>query len=79
MNGGYKWVSSLVGQKIKARGWQKLQKKFLSNVLHNAVGFFFSPEMYKGTRADNEIHKNLMNSDKCIVFTYMQEDDNEKN
>ena len=42
-------------------------KKFILNTLGNKVEVFFSPDMYKGTSVDNEIHKNLLRSDKCIV------------
>ena len=53
--------------KNKSKRLAEATKNFLSNVLNNAVEFFFSPEMYKGTRVDNAIHTNLLNSDKCIV------------
>lgn len=42
-------------------------KVFLENVLSHSVDFFFSPDMYKGTCVDQEIHKNLLDCDKCIV------------
>ena len=31
-------------------------KKFILNTLGNKVEVFFSPDMYKGTSVDNEIH-----------------------
>ena len=42
-------------------------KKLIQNVLGKKVEVFFSPDMYKGTSVDNEIHNNLLKSDKCIV------------
>ena len=42
-------------------------KKFILNALGNKLEVFFSPDMYKGTSVDNEIHNNLLKSDKCIV------------
>lgn len=42
-------------------------KNFLENVLSNSIAFFLSPDMYKGTCVDQEIHKNLLTCDKCIV------------
>lgn len=42
-------------------------KKFILNTLKKNVEIFLSPDMYKGTTADNEIHNNLLKSDKCIV------------
>lgn len=42
-------------------------KKLIQNVLGKKVEVFFSPDMYKGTSVDNEIHNNLLQSDKCIV------------
>ena len=42
-------------------------KKFILNTLGNKIEVFFSPDMYKGTSVDNEIHTNLLKSDKCIV------------
>ena len=42
-------------------------KKFILNTLGNKIEVFFSPDMYKGTSVDNEIHSNLLGSDKCIV------------
>lgn len=54
--------------KNKSKKLAHATKKFLSKVLNgSSIEFFFSPEMYKGTRVDNEIHANLLNSDKCIV------------
>ena len=53
--------------KNKSKLLAEATKEFLTNVLGNSVEFFFSPEMYKGTRVDNEIHKNLVSCDKCIV------------
>lgn len=55
--------------------WSKTKSKllaeatmtFLRNTLDDSVEFFFSPEMYKGTRVDNQIHKNLLESEKCLV------------
>ena len=34
-------------------------KKFILNALGNKLEVFFSPDMYKGTSVDNEIHNNL--------------------
>lgn len=42
-------------------------KKLIVSTLGKSVEFFFSPEMYKGTRVDHEIHKNLLECDKCLV------------
>lgn len=42
-------------------------KKLILNTLGNSVQLFFSPDMYKGTSVDNEIHANLLKSEKCIV------------
>ena len=42
-------------------------KKLLQNVFGNALEIFFSPDMYKGTCVDHEIHTNLLESDKCII------------
>ena len=42
-------------------------KKFILNTLGNKMEVFFSPDMYKGTSVDHEIHTNLLKSDKCIV------------
>lgn len=53
--------------KNKSKLLAEATKKFLSDVLGNSVEFFFSPEMYKGTRVDHEIHNNLVACDKCIV------------
>lgn len=53
--------------KNKSRQLAEATKKFLEKTLGNSVEFFFSPEMYKGTCVDNEIHKNLLTSDKCLV------------
>lgn len=62
--------------KNKSKKLAKETKAFLNNIFSGEIEFFFSPEMYKGTCVDNEIHKNLLNSDKCLVcITY----DNFKN
>lgn len=53
--------------KDKSRQLAEETKKFISNILGNSVEFFFSPEMYKGTRVDNQIHEELLKCDKCIV------------
>ena len=53
--------------KDKSRQLAEETKKFISNILGNPVEFFFSPEMYKGTRVDNQIHEELLKCDKCIV------------
>jgi hypothetical protein len=43
--------------KNKSKKLAHATKIFLSKVLNgSSVEFFFSPEMYKGTRVDNEIH-----------------------
>ena len=42
-------------------------KNFILKVLENKIDIFFSPDMYKGTAVDNEIHNNLLESDRCIV------------
>ena len=55
--------------------WSKNKSKLLAletkiriqNVWGKKVEVFFSPDMYKGTSVDNEIHNNLLQSDKCIV------------
>lgn len=53
--------------KNKSRLLAETTKKFIENVLGHSIEFFFSPEMYKGTRVDHEIHNNLLNSEKCFV------------
>ena len=53
--------------KNKSKLLAQQTKKLIQNTIGNAVEFFFSPEMYKGTRVDHEIHENLLESDKCIV------------
>ena len=53
--------------KNKSKELAEATKNFLENTLGNSIEFFFSPEMYKGTCADNEIHKNLLECDKCLV------------
>ncbi len=53
--------------KKKSKRLASATKFFLEQTLNNSVDFFFSPEMYKGTRSDNEIHKNLLESDKCLL------------
>ncbi len=53
--------------KEKGKALAKATKQFLENTLGNDIEFFFSPEMYKGTRVDHEIHSNLLDSDKCLV------------
>lgn len=42
-------------------------KNFILNTLGDTVKLFFSPDMYKGTCVDHEIHSNLLRSDKCVV------------
>ena len=53
--------------KQKSRRLAEATKKLILNVLGNSVQIFFSPDMYRGTCVDNEIHNNLLGSDKCIV------------
>lgn len=53
--------------KNKSKLLAQQTKKLIQNTMGDAVEFFFSPEMYKGTRVDHEIHENLLESDKCIV------------
>ena len=53
--------------KNKSRMLAEATKRFLENTLGHSIEFFFSPQMYKGTRVDHEIHINLTNSQKCIV------------
>lgn len=53
--------------KDKSRRLALATKKLLENTLSNAIEVFFSPDMYKGTCVDNEIHRNLIESEKCIV------------
>ena len=53
--------------KNKSKELAEATKRFLENTLGNSIEFFFSPEMYKGTCADNEIHENLLECDKCLV------------
>lgn len=53
--------------KNKSRQLAEVTKNFLEKTLGNSVEFFFSPEMYKGTSVDHEIHKNLLESSKCLV------------
>lgn len=42
-------------------------KKLILNTLGNGIELFFSPDLYRGTCVDHEIHANLLKSDKCIV------------
>ncbi len=53
--------------KDKSRLLAMATKKLILNTLGNNVNLFFSPDMYKGTCVDHEIHTNLLKSDKCIV------------
>ena len=53
--------------KNKSRQLAEATKNFLERTLGNSVEFFFSPEMYKGTSVDHEIHENLLESSKCLV------------
>ena len=53
--------------KNKSRLLAEATKKFLISTLGNSIEVFFSPDMYKGTCVDNEIHQNLINSNKCLV------------
>ena len=53
--------------KKKSKRLAEETKKFILNVLGNSIDIFFSPEMYKGTNADNKIHNQLLQSDKCIT------------
>lgn len=53
--------------KDKSRRLAIATKKFIQNTLGNSIEIFFSPDMYKGTCVDHEIHDNLLKSDKCIV------------
>lgn len=54
--------------KIKSKKLAEITKEFIKNTIGDAIEFFFSPEMYKGTCVDNEIHKNLINCNMCLVF-----------
>lgn len=53
--------------KNKSKLLAEITKEFLMKTIGNSVEFFFSPEMYKGSCVDHEIHKNLINSDICFV------------
>lgn len=53
--------------KDKSRKLAIETKKFILKVLGTNIDLFFSPEMYKGTSVDNEIHNNLLKSNKCLV------------
>ena len=53
--------------KDKSRLLAMETRKLIQNTLGNEIELFFSPNMYKGTSVDNEIHANLLKSDKCIV------------
>lgn len=53
--------------KDKSRQLALATKKLISSTLGNKIEVFFSPDMYKGTCVDHEIHVNLLQSDKCIV------------
>lgn len=53
--------------KNKSKLLAKATKEFLDIIFNGEIEFFFSPEMYKGTGVDNEIHKNLLECEKCIV------------
>lgn len=53
--------------KSKSKKLAETTKTFLEKTLNHSIKFFFSPEMYKGTCVDNEIHKNLINCDMCLV------------
>lgn len=53
--------------KNKSRLLAEETKKLIESIFDNSIEFFFSPQMYKGTRVDHEIHMNLLNSDMCIV------------
>ena len=53
--------------KQKSRRLAEATKKFIISVLGDSVQIFFSPDMYRGSCVDNEIHNNLLCSDKCIV------------
>ena len=52
--------------KKKSKRLAEATKTLIVNVLGSSIEVFFSPEMYKGTVADNKIHNQLMQSDKCI-------------
>lgn len=53
--------------KSKSKQLAELTKNFICNTLDNNIEIFFSPEMYKGTCVDFEIHQNLLSCNKCIV------------
>jgi len=53
--------------KNKSKLLAEATKRFIEKLLGNSIEFFFSPEMYKGTRVDNEIHENLLLCKKCLV------------
>lgn len=53
--------------KNKSKLLAEVTKHLIENTLGDTVEFFYSPEMYKGTRVDNNIHKNLLICDKCLV------------
>ena len=53
--------------KNKSRLLALATKGFIQNVFGKKIEVFFSPDMYKGTSVDNEIHSNLLKSNKCIV------------
>lgn len=53
--------------KNKSRLLAKATKQLIERTLGQSIEFFFSPEMYKGTRVDHEIHENLLQCEKCFV------------
>lgn len=53
--------------KPKSKYLAEATKKLIYSVIGNCVEVFFSPDMYRGSCVDNEIHNNLLCSDKCIV------------
>lgn len=53
--------------KSKSKDLAMETKRFLQNTFGKSLEIFFSPDLYKGTCVDREIHKNLLKCDKCIV------------
>ena len=51
-------TSKLIAQELRI---------FINNIFSSAIELFFSPEIYKGTCVDKEIHENLLSCSKCIV------------
>lgn len=53
--------------KDKSKLLAKETKKFINNCFGDNIQLFLSPDMYKGTAVDHQIHSNLLESTKCIV------------